>query len=830
MSNRYLGGFVTDTPTQPTQSSAPGMWTLSQVSQAVGNSIWPTDQYQIGNSLRFRSSANAYLNRTPSVAGNRQTWTWSAWVKLGTLSVDRVLFSTPYSTAGGATGTYIQITVDNVLYFGSLTSSTYQILLNPKQVFRDPSSWYHIVVVADTNNATSTDRARIYVNGARITEFNTATYPSSGALTHVNSTVSHDISRVLTNGIPLQYFDGYMAEVNFIDGQALTPSYFGQISTTTGVWQPIRYSGTYGNNGFKLNFSNGTSTTTLGYDSSGNGNNWTTNNISLTAGSTYDWMIDSPTPFQGSSYGVGNYAVLNPLNSPSTTLSNANLSGSTSGSGWFTSPSTMAMRGSGKYYFEFTKTDTNAQVVGITPSTTSMSSFVGNDANGWGYYSVNGNLYNNAGASVAFGATYTNGDVIGVAFDAATGKLWFSKNNTWQASGDPANGTNPAATVSLAYSYVAGFSSNNTGALTVNFGQRPFSYTPPTGFKSLCTFNLPTPSIVNGASYMAATTYTGTGASLSVSGAAFQPDLVWIKSRSAATDNKLTDSVRGTTNALVSNSTAVATTDAGGVTAFNSNGFTVGTTAAYNTNAATYIGWQWKAGGTAITNTAGTITSQVSANTTAGFSVVTYTGTGANATVGHGLGVAPSMVITKKRSSTSDWGVYHSSLTSAAYYLLLDSAAAQASGATYWNSTAPTSSVFSIGTADPTNISTATYVAYCFAAIPGYSAFGSYTGNGSTDGPFVYCGFRPRFVLIKQITSGATNWLIKDTSRDPYNISSRTLQPNTANSEDTTDTWLDINSNGFKIRYGSVLAYNQNGIQYIYACFAENPFQNALAR
>jgi hypothetical protein len=266
------------------------------------------------------------------------------------------------------------------------------------------------------------------------------------------------------------------------------------------------------------------------------------------------------------------------------------------------------------------------------------------------------------------------------------------------------------------------------------------------------------------------------------------------------------------------------------LTAFGSGGFTLGTDTVYNNNAATYVGWQWQAGqGSSSSNTNGSITSTVSVNASAGFSVVTYTGTGANATIGHGLGVAPSMIITKNRGATSDWGVYHSSLTSAAYFLLLDTTAAQASGPTYWNSTAPTSSVFSVGTATPTNASVNTYVAYCWTPIAGFSAFGSYTGNGSTDGTFVYTGFRPKFVLIKR-TNTTSSWIIWDSVRGAYNLNNADLFPdqNIAEFTSTTDT-IDILSNGFKLR-GTGVGSNGSGDTMIYAAFAENPFKNSLAR
>ena len=333
---------------------------------------------------------------------------------------------------------------------------------------------------------------------------------------------------------------------------------------------------------------------------------------------------------------------------------------------------------------------------------------------------------------------------------------------------------------------------------------------------------------------MAATTFTGTGASLAVAntvnGVNFQPDFVWVKGRSGATDHALYDSVRGTTKDLVSNATSAETTQATGLTAFGSTGFTVGALAKINTSAATYVGWQWKAGGTAVSNTAGSITSSVSANTTAGFSVVTYTGNGtAGATIGHGLGVAPSMVIAKNRSTGGsaayEWTVYHVSL-GATKALFLNDTGAAAADAGYWYNTAPTSSVVTVPSNTRTNVNGSTFVFYCFAPVAGYSAFGSYAGNSSTDGPFVYTGFRPRYLMIKQ-SSAAGSWVVFDTARNPYNQSTTILYPHLSNAE-ATGVNIDILSNGFKIRH--VGDINVSGNTTIYACFAENPFAYSNAR
>ena len=773
--------------------------------------------FQVSNSLRFRSSASAYLNRTFG-SGSTTAWTWSGWVKRGALGAAQSSLFFSDSTATNYAGLLF---ASDVLDFSNRPSAGLNARLVTTQVFRDPSAWYHIVVVWDSANATSGDRVRLYVNGARVTAFSTATYPSISTASVLNTAIAHEHGSYVAanNGTPAAFFDGYMAEVNFIDGQALTPSSFGSINATTGVWQPARYTGSYGTNGFYLKFNNGTSTTTLGNDSSGNNNNWTTNNISLTAGSTYDWMIDSPTSYAGSSYGVGNYAVLNPL-ANSSTLVDANLR-TNGGDKW--SISTIGMT-SGKWYCEVAVIAVGAESsVGISSQPYSGSSpVVGGTATSWGYYSNNGNKFNNtSGPGVAYGSSYTTSDVIGIAFDADAGTLTFYKNNVSQGTAYTGLTSGPY------YFAVEGRTASSANNCAANFGQRPFAYTPPTGFKSLCTQNLPAPAIYNGANHMAATLWTGTGANQNISnavnGVSFQPDWVWAKARSNTQGHTLFDSVRGVSKYLQSNlNNAEATFTA--VPSFNSDGFT--STTGVSTNGYTYVGWQWKAGGTAVSNNTGSIASQVSANTTAGFSVVTYTGTGANATVGHGLGVAPSMFIIKKRSSTSNWTVYHQSL-SANGGVFLNLTDAYSADPTRFNNTAPTSTVFTLGSPFEGNTNGATLVAYCFAAIAGYSAFGSYTGNGSTDGPFLYFGFRPRFVLIKSASS-AQDWYIWDSGRNPTNDGNLyALVPNSSVSE--SSSWpMDLVANGFKIRYTG--ASNNNGVTYIYAAFAENPFQNSLAR
>jgi len=319
--------------------------------------------------------------------------------------------------------------------------------------------------------------------------------------------------------------------------------------------------------------------------------------------------------------------------------------------------------------------------------------------------------------------------------------------------------------------------------------------------------------------------YTGTGSSLGVTGVGFQPDWTWIKGRSGATDHGLYDAVRGVQKQLESNQTGAETTETTGLTAFGSDGFTVGALAQLNTSSATYVAWNWKANGAGSSNTDGTISSTVSANTTSGFSIATYTGNGSSSqTVGHGLGVALGMVIIKTKSNSDNWRVWHTSLTSG-QTLTLNSTAGQAA-AGFWPSS-PSTSVVYLGTDTSVNSNTWTYVMYAFAPVAGYSAFGSYVGNGSTDGPFVYTNHRPAFVLIKR-TDTTSNWTILDFQREGYNVDNDPLFPNLSNAEGTTDL-ADLLSNGFKLR-STDASVNASGGTYIYMSLASNPFKYSLAR
>ena len=316
--------------------------------------------------------------------------------------------------------------------------------------------------------------------------------------------------------------------------------------------------------------------------------------------------------------------------------------------------------------------------------------------------------------------------------------------------------------------------------------------------------------------------YTGNGSTQSITGVGFQPDWTWIKQRNGTGWHNVYDAVRGSTKRLQTNDTGAESTITNSITSFDSDGFSLGSNGDTNGSSNTTVAWNWKANGTGSANTDGTINSTVSVNTTAGFSIVSYTGNAtAGATIGHGLGSAPSMIIAKRRSAVENWGVYHKSM-GASKYINLDTTTAEQSSTSRWNGTEPTSSVFSVNTHASVNGSGDTYIAYCFAEKTGYSKFGSYTGNGSaSSGTFIYTGFKPAFVMVKR-TDSTSNWLLYDNRREGYNQTNDYLNPDNSNAEGGGDNYLDLLSNGFKTRVASQ-SINVSGASYSYMCFAEAP-------
>jgi hypothetical protein len=726
---------------------------------------------------------------------------------------------------------------DTVTWAFNSSGSSWDAELITTQVFRDPSAWYHFLCVADTTQATASNRLKLYVNGTQVTTFSTATYPSQNTDLPINSTQLHQIGR---NGVPSNYFSGYLADIHFIDGQALDPTSFGEFDDN-GIWQPKAFAGSYGTNGFRLDFSDNSAATatTLGKDRAGS-NNWTPNNLSVTAGAGNDSLVDVPTNGAETDTGVGgqvrgNYCTWNPLDQASATISNGNLDTSAG-----CVRATLGLT-TGKWYWEqtvITKLDAvNNPRAGVAGASASLSSDLGSQSNAWVMFMAGGanggKGYNNS-TITGSGSAFSANDVGMFAYDADAGKLWFGKNGSW-LTGDPATDTSPfySSVTAPVFPVVQDGSSSSVA----NFGQRPFAYTAPSGFKALNTANLPAPLVTKPSEVFDVVTYMGNAGTQSITGLAFNPDFVWIKGRDATPWHALFDSVRGTGLRLSSNvtnaETGNGTTDL--LQSFNSNGFTVNATlnggpdTSVNWDgsdgaASSYVAWTWDAGSSTVTNTVGSISSQVRANASAGFSIVTWTGNGTlNASIGHGLGVKPALAIIKNRSSSQNWPVFTDIIDGSKDFLYLNTTAAKDNA----SSNASTSTLFYLSGGGEDNGNTNSMVGYFFAPVAGYSNAFSYTGNGSSDGPFCFLGFRPRFLIIKR-TDAAYGWYMYDTARDTYNIAGKELLANSSDAE-VSDSDIDILSNGFKPRRSS-LAFNASGGTFIGFAWAEHPFQYARAR
>ena len=980
------------------------------------------DGYEIEKSLRFSSGDSAYLGKTFSSAGSLTTWTLSFWIKRAKGGGNKAIFMS-----------YNGSSIDEPNYANINFNSSEQLVVGyawasyktTNRVFKDFSSWYHILIRLETGNSTASDRVQIYVNGVKETSFASTHDPDQNQSLAWNNAYIHRIGSEYNQ----QYNDCYFAEVHFIDGQALAPTDFGEFDSNN-VWQPKKYSGTYGTNGFYLNFADNSSVSALGTDTSGNSNNFTVNNLSIAttsanviqfdgndyvqfdgpgtvsgdftmeafvkhtstspaqqrviganeqangeytmirlssgsyvsyvgdtngycnhseagvlpanqwhhvavsrSGSTVSYYINGSRVstdtfsnsftwtkinlasgynnelltgniyggrvvigqalYTGASYTVptsavtttsqgatasnvvvlaatsanvntnlgtashdstsgdptvvtdypfgspagndsltdtptnygddtglggevrGNYATLNPLSAGSrVTLSNGNLElASTAASGQAATMEALATftASSGKFY---------AEATGMSNRVISLSS--GDYFNG-----VHANVYSGGasntlgGTASGSGASFGTSDVMGIAVDFTNKNVYFYKNNTLIYS---VTGYTTTETLFIAD---RADSSGSNGSSIWNFGQRPFTYTAPSGYKALCTQNLDDPLVEDDSKYFDTKLYDGSSSAQTISGLNFSPDLVWIKTRSTTEDHYLFDEIRGVQKWMSTNNRNADATNANSLTSFNSDGFTVGTASGSNWNGRTFVSWNWDAGSSTVTNTNGTLSAQVRANPSAGFSIVNYVGNGVQgASFAHGLNAVPEMVITKCRDSLSDWAVFHTSLgVNWTLQMHLTSAANN------WTDSFPAvdSNTVTVGNWNAVNTNNQNMLAYCFTGVEGYSKFGKYTGNGSADGPFIYTGFRPKWILVKassSVTYG--NWLVHDTSRAPSNVSDKSLYANLGNAEDTTYSF-DILSNGFKIRSSAYDAHNGNGSTYIFAAFG-HPFKTSRAR
>jgi len=709
-----------------------------------------------GSSVTFNGSTD-YIERTYTADTSIATenFTIDFWVYFNSVTGIIEVFSQRVSSAAYCSISVIR-NATSIQIYASSTGSTWNIASGVSFGTVAASQWYHVAITREGSVL------KAYLNG-------TGTTISSGA-----SSLYENSANWRIGGVAGYYLNGYVDEFRFLKNKVV---WTGNFTPPTAEYSNVRL------------------------------NNWKVNNFTRSAGTNDDWMTDTPT---------NNYCTLSNIDSqlPSN-LSNANLyyAGVSTGGG---SPYHNGSLGAsnGKVYFEVVPHAGGSGLgifAGIHDSTTPRGGT--GSAGTINFYNVDLKVWNNGSAVKTMTSGVSAGQTLQVAVDLNIGKIWFGVNDTWlKASGDgttnPATGDNPAATFTPGNKFWLPFvgSPDNWGGAHVNFGQRAFNYTPPTGFKALCTKNLPIPSIVYPNQHF--NVKLDTGANIKTTAEAVYPSFFeWIKDRANTNNHQLIDSVRGTSAVLQSNTTAAETT--------------------YSAPSGNSVAWVWKANGSGSSNTDGTITSTVSANQTAGFSIVTYTGNGSSSTVGHGLGITPAMIIVKKRNSGAgdDWAVYHSSGASTkTFWLNLTNSEAVST-----RFGAMTSSTFGITTYAETNENGKNFVGYCFAEIPNYSKFGKYSGNGVSDGPFVWCGFRPKYVMVKRIDA-ANNWNCFDTLRGPYNVTTGGLSPNTSGAEYSSGTPLDITSNGFKIRDPATYNINASGGTYIFAAFAEAPFKFSNAR
>ena len=592
-----------------------------------------------------------------------------------------------------------------------------------------------------------------------------------------------------------------------------------------------------GRNGFKLDFRDftGNSGNNIGYDYSGNGNNFSPNNFS----GTTDGAIDSPTNNFTSFSKIMDYSL-----NADITEAGLRVEGPDSGHNDRRIYAPFAIPLTGKYYVEVKCVKNGAR--GTIGFSDGAINGVGNGSN-WFSFGFHMGGYSTSFTKVGSNTSdFSVNDIVSFALDMDAGKMWLVKNGNVDVTAQESITAIVRTNLDRPLRWFYQETSSDESAALFNFGQFPYNYTVPDGFKTLSSRNIqptyfratnqPVKTFLNPKNHFNTLLYTGTGsANHHITGSEFKPDLVWIKARTQAYTHLLYDSLRGVGKQMYSNSSAVEYTNLNNLYSFNSNGFSLGQSGnddVTNKSGDNFVAWCWKAGGAAVSNTDGTITSQVSANPTAGFSIVTYTGNHTSgATVGHGLGVAPKVVIVKARGTINNqsrgWNVYHASLGNTKY-IQLNSSNASVTNSDWWNNTSPNSTTFTLGNDYDVNadISGGNYVAYCWSEIPGYSKFDSYIGNGSTNGVYVHLGFRPAWLMVKNISS-SYNWMIFDVKRSPFNDINDYLFADLSEAEGTGSSAINVDflSNGFKWRGSSSgnNYINKSGDTFIYMAFAEQP-------
>jgi hypothetical protein len=796
---------------------------LGAAGQSTGQA--PFDPTLIGNSIWLDGSGTSGDSATATwgTESNQDRWIWATWyqpLREIDSTGDR---STIFSSGGASNGFHLR---------HNSTASTFNIFcrdnagnegaINTSESYRDLTAWYFILVDFDSANAVATDRISLYVNGVRV---GTYSGTSIGQNNHLNTNVSGQTARIGQDfsTTPDYHMKGYLAQTVFLDNKSIAngdlaiTNFLDTFTFGTNGSQIVPKSNTdiialanaAGNNSFCLDYSDGSN---IVNDASSKGNNFSTGTIVAANQS-------SNTPSL-------NYAVLNILDKGSSATTSEGATRQPTGTDHVIL-SSMLIPTTGKWAISG-RVDAGDFSFGICTPAHTRTSKIGRTNDSWGAIDSPGaSFFRSEHDSVATNSTVFSSvnDTFIIAFDADSGKLWLGRNHNgagiaYLGGGDPTTGTTPTYTLS-ASEMSPGLHFAVGSRLTVSFGQRTHFETLPTDFLELNSENLTAPDY-QGIDYFNATLYTGNGTAIgsggkAVTGVGFQPDFTWIKNRDAADSHILTDVVRGVTKYISSDSFNAEVTNVESLSTFDTDGFTVGNLDAVNTNTEDYVSWNWLAGGTGSSNTNGSITSTVTVANADHFSIGTYTGTGANATIGHGLGGAPEMIIVKNTGASENWPVYHNGIASDAEtdVLFLNNTLAASDSAVYWNDTAPTSSVFTVGTDNSVNASSGTLIFFAFRSVPGVCKVGSYTGNGNADGPFVSLNFNPKLFLLKR-TDVANDWLLgylpNGSNSGEYLF---------ANSNVTGGTLsLDMLSTGIKIRTSGT-TYNASGGNYVFLAMAD---------
>ena len=815
------------------------------------------------NGLKFIGSPK--LERTPSSASNRKIFTFSTWYKKGRMNQDSSIFGARSSNGNES---ILEMDTSNRLVFKEDNYSAFNYVTTAK--FRDQMSWYHIVCSVDTTQATAADRVKIFINGNRITAFDTSTAATLNADTRFNDTQIHTIGVAPGDQNSNYLRQAALSETHFVDGSQWDASKFGIENATSGLWEAIEFNGPWGTNGFYLDYSNAAAP---GTDSSGNTNTWT-----ATGFQTYCQSQDTPT---------NNFAQMQQISSNATSVSSRadiemGMLGCSIWSGWSRCESTLHAPKSGQWYAEvhlgpqYSSGNVVHTRYGVLTSQSTYVSEDGYNAAGW-YSNEWTTVTNGTSSSSGDQGSRSFGDVLGFLLDEDNNHIYCYKNGVLQPN-MPKN----LPVTEMQYGFGTGsydkqrFIWNHGQDATFQGNKSPgtvyadangygkFTYDPttlPGSPLALCTKNIAAATIEKPQANFKLVHYTSTNpgalGTQSVTGVGFQPDMVWLKNRSSGSTRwTCFDSARGAGKQMStsqSSETESNNSQYGYLSSFDADGFTL-TGGSSNANYVAqgtdnYTAFCWKGGGAPVSNTNGTITTQVSANPTAGFSCVAYTGNGTNgATIGHGLGTTPDMIITMGRGNTGNW-LWHQNLEEADYgdvsnYIQLgtENAMIDDPSSGWWGTRSSTilTAVEAGSSINNVNQNTKDYVAWCFKSIPGYSRFGLYRGNGVTDGQFVWTGFRPQALFVKcsdTASRGYTFW----NSLEGVNANigdyggpkagslwQKIFYLNSDGAVDGANYDIDIMSTGFKLRTTNNAA-NQDTKNYIYAAWADRPYLQSNA-